>query len=134
MRGIRGGGRVLAIARQAIFVLAVAVAVSAIGFAPSAAAAAPCTTTPASGGQWPMYGHDVANTRVQPEDSALTPSAVAGLAPVWAFSTSSVGDETGFNSTPVVYRGCGYVPSFGGPAYALDAETGPGVLRRLRQA
>src|SRR5881275_2264294 len=121
MRGIRGGGRVLAIARQVMFVLAVAVALSAIGFPSSASATAPCTTTPASGGQWPMYGHDVANTRVQPEDSALTPSAVAGLAPEWAFSTSSVGDETGFNSTPVVYGGCVYVASFGGTAYALEA-------------
>ena len=134
MRGIRGGGRVLAIARQVMFVLAVAVALNAIGFAASASAAAPCTTTPASGGQWPMYGHDVANTRVQPEDSALTPSAVAGLAPVWAFSTSSVGDETGFNSTPVVYGGCVYVASFGGTAYALDAKTGRVIWRRTLEA
>jgi hypothetical protein len=35
----------------------------------SAAAAAPCTTPPTGGGDWPSYGHDAANTRTQPEES-----------------------------------------------------------------
>jgi len=81
-----------------------------------------------------MYGHDVANTRSQPEESGLAPSAVAGLTPVWVFSTTSVGDETGFNSTPVVYDGCVYVASFGGTAYALDARTGHVIWQRKLEA
>ena len=101
--------------------------------ASSAGAAAPCTTA-ASGGQWPMYGHDLANTRMQPEAVGLGPSAVAGIAPAWVFDTSSVGDETGFNSTPVVYGGCLFIASFGGTAYALDARTGHVVWQRTLEA
>jgi polyvinyl alcohol dehydrogenase (cytochrome) len=102
-------------------------------FASSASAAAPCTIA-GTGGQWPMYGHDVANTRSQPEASGLGPSTVAGLTPVWAFSTSSTGDQTGFNSTPVVYDGCVFIASFGGTAYTLDAKTGRVVWQRKLEA
>src|SRR6267142_1243649 len=89
----------------------------------TASAATQCSTTPAGGGEWPSYGHDAANTRTQPEESGFGPTAVAGLTPAWAFSTSSTGDETGFNSTPVVYKGCVFVGSAGGVAYSLDART-----------
>src|SRR2546427_3023608 len=85
-------------ARSVALVLGFALA--AVCFASSASAAAPCTTT-ATGGEWPMYGHDVANTRTQPEASGLGPTALAGLTPAWTFSTSSAGDGTGFNTTPV---------------------------------
>lgn len=102
--------------------------------ASSAAASAPCTTPPSGGGEWPSYGHDVANTRTQPEETGLGPSTVTGLKPAWAFSTSSTGDGTGFNSTPVVYDGCVFVGSFGGVAYALDANTGHVVWQRKLEA
>jgi len=102
--------------------------------ASSAAAAPPCQTVPTGGGQWPMYGHDLANTRTQPEESTLGPSAVAGLAPLWVFKTASAGDETGFNTTPVVYDGCVFIGSFGGTAYALDAKTGQVVWQRKLEA
>src|SRR5207253_1107980 len=92
--GARRRGR-RALARGAGVALGVALA-GVTAFAPTASASAPCTTVPASGGQWPMYGHDVANTRSQPEPSGLTPSGVKKLAPVWAFSTASTGDGTGF--------------------------------------
>src|SRR5438874_4658369 len=130
----RGGRRVVGIARRTALLVGVALSLSGFAFASSASAAAPCTTIPSGGGQWPMYGHDVANTRSQPEESGLAPSAVAGLAPVWVFSTTSVGDETGFNSTPVVYDGCVYVASFGGTAYALDARTGHVIWQRKLEA
>jgi polyvinyl alcohol dehydrogenase (cytochrome) len=100
----------------------------------TASAAAPCTTAPAGGGEWPSYGHDAANTRTQPEESGFGPSAVGGLTPAWTFATSSAGDETGFNSTPVVYRGCVFVGSAGGVAYALDARTGHIVWQRKLEA
>jgi polyvinyl alcohol dehydrogenase (cytochrome) len=113
---------------------ALVLALSLISFASSASAAAPCTTPPAAGGQWPMYGHDVSNTRTQPEASGLGPAAVSKLAPAWVFSTSSTGDGTGFNTTPVVYDGCVYIGSFGGVAYALDAKTGHVVWQRKLEA
>jgi polyvinyl alcohol dehydrogenase (cytochrome) len=102
--------------------------------ASTAAASAPCTTTPASGGDWPAYGHDSANTRTQPLETGLGPAAVAGLAPAWTFATSSTGDETGFNTTPVVYDGCVFIGSAGGVAYALDAQTGHVIWKRKLEA
>src|SRR5438034_5652733 len=112
----------------------VASALSVICFASPAAAAGACMTAPRGGGDWPSYGHDATNTRTQPEVSGLGPAAVAGLRPLWAFSTSSAGDETGFNSTPVVHDGCVFVGSSGGVAYALDAKTGHVVWQRKLEA
>ena len=115
-------------------VVAVGLALATGCFASSAAAAASCSTAPSGGGDWPAYGHDAANTRAQPEETGLGPSTVAGLTPKWVFSTSSTGDETGFNSTPVVYNGCVFVGSFGGVAYALDAHTGHVAWQRKLEA
>src|SRR5881227_1085049 len=91
-RRIRGGRGVVGITRKAALLVGVALSLSGLALASSASASAPCTTIPSGGGQWPMYGHDVANTRSQPEESGLAPSAAAGVAPLWAFSTTSVGD------------------------------------------
>jgi outer membrane protein assembly factor BamB len=123
-----------AIARKSALVTCLAVSLSIVSFASSASAAAPCATQPSSGGQWPMYGHDVSNTRTQPEASGLGPAAVSKLAPAWVFSTSSTGDGTGFNTTPVVYGGCVFIGSFGGTAYALNANTGHVVWQRKLEA
>jgi polyvinyl alcohol dehydrogenase (cytochrome) len=109
-------------------------ALSALFLPSSASAAAPCTTVPAGGGDWPSYGHDAANTRTQPAETALGPTAVGALSPSWAFSTNSTGDGTGFNTTPVVYDGCVFIGSFGGVAYALDAKTGHVVWQHKLEA
>jgi outer membrane protein assembly factor BamB len=101
--------------------------------ASSAAAAAPCTAS-STGGEWPSYGHDAANSRTQPQATGLGPETITSLKPAWVFSTSSSGDGTGFNTTPVVYRGCVYVGSFGGVVYALDASTGHVVWQRKLSA
>jgi polyvinyl alcohol dehydrogenase (cytochrome) len=135
--GVRGIGRIGRTRKRAKVIgpssLALALLLSLVSFASSASAAAPCTTASA-GGQWPMYGHDVANTRTQPEASGLGPSALSGLAPAWVFSTSSTGDGTGFNTTPVVYGGCVFIGSFGGTAYALNARTGQVVWKHKLEA
>src|SRR2546421_5211542 len=112
-------------------------ALSASCFASSAAAAAPsapCTIVPAGGGEWPSYGHDAATTRTKPQEAGFGPTAVANLTPKWAFSTTSTGDGTGFNTTPVVYDGCAFIGSFGGVAYALDVKTGRVVWQRKLDA
>ena len=114
--------------------LAIGFALAAALFASSAAAAAPCTTAPAGGGDWPAYGHDASNTRAQPLETGLGPAAVVGLTPAWVFATSSTRDETGFNTTPVVYDGCVFIGSAGGVAYALDAHTGHVVWKRKLEA
>src|SRR3954454_20967583 len=135
MWGIGNAGGVLGpLLRRACLLGLVASALSVICFASPAAAASACMTAPTGGGDWPSYGHDAANTRTQAEASGLGPAAVAGLRPLWAFSTRSAGDETGFNSTPVVYQGCVFVGSSGGVAYALDAKTGHVVWQRQLEA
>ena len=113
--------------------LVLGLAILAACFASTAAASAPCAT-PTAGGEWPSYGHDVANTRTQPQETGFGPSAVAAIKPAWVFSTSSTGDGTGFNTTPVVYGGCVFIGSFGGVAYALDAKTGHVVWQRRLEA
>jgi polyvinyl alcohol dehydrogenase (cytochrome) len=100
---------------------------------PAAMASAPCYAT-TSGGQWPSYGHDTANTRTQPEETQLGPSAVSGIKVAWTFSTSSTGDGGAFNTTPVVDGGCVYIGSSGGTAYALDAGSGRVVWDRKLEA
>src|SRR6266550_4425110 len=105
MWGTRSAGGICEPPLRRVCLLAlVASALSVICFASPAAAEGACMTAPTGGGDWPSYGHDAANTRTQPEASGLGPAAVAGLRPLWAFSTSSAGDQTGFNSTPVVYQ------------------------------
>jgi outer membrane protein assembly factor BamB len=124
----------IALARSVALVLGLAWCTACFPTSSSAAAvSAPCTT-PASGGEWPSYGHDAANTRSQPDETGLGPTAVAGIKPAWVFSTSSTGDGTGFNTTPVVYDGCAYIGSFGGVVYALDARTGHVLWQRKLQA
>jgi polyvinyl alcohol dehydrogenase (cytochrome) len=59
---------------------------------------------------------------------------VRGLSAKWAFSTAWTGDNTGFNTTPVVAGGCVYIGSFGGTVYALDAGTGHVVWQRKLDA
>ena len=49
---------------------------------------------------WPVYGHDAANSRLSPRDPALSRSSVARLRPTW-----SVDGLVGVTGTPVVADG-----------------------------
>src|SRR5436190_6789663 len=68
---------------------------------------------------WPIYGHDLANSRDAGVDG---PSAaqVGSLSKAWTF-TSSTGDFTG---TPVVANGILVAGNNAGWVYGLDAVTG----------
>ncbi|MGN6867779.1 MAG: outer membrane protein assembly factor BamB family protein [Solirubrobacteraceae bacterium] len=101
--------------------------------APAAGATAPCTGSVA-GGEWPMYGHDVANTRTQPDEHGLGASAAGNLTPAWVFSTASTGDSSQLTTTPVVSAGCVFIGSFNGYVYGLDASTGHVVWQRKLDA
>jgi polyvinyl alcohol dehydrogenase (cytochrome) len=101
--------------------------------APAAGATAPCTTAH-PGGDWPMYGHDIANTRTQPDEHGLGPSAAGSLTPAWVFSTSSTGDGSQLTTTPVVSDGCVFIGSFNGYVYGLDARGGHVVWQRKLDA
>ncbi len=112
--------------------LALGLLLAAVGAAPASAAPAPCSTA-AAGGDWPVYGHDVANTRTQPDEHGLGPAA-ANLTPAWVFSTGSTGDGSQLTTTPVVSDGCVFIGSFNGYVYGLDAGTGYVVWRRKLDA
>jgi polyvinyl alcohol dehydrogenase (cytochrome) len=72
-----------------------------------------------TGGQWPLYGHDLANTR---DGGANGPSVdqVPFLRPVWSVQATD-GDFTG---TPVEADGIVVAVSGGGTVLAIDASTG----------
>src|SRR3954463_6666612 len=68
---------------------------------------------------WPVYGHDLANTRHAGADGP-TPTEARALRQAWAFA-SPTGD---FTATPVVADGVVVAGDQGGIVYALDAVTG----------
>jgi polyvinyl alcohol dehydrogenase (cytochrome) len=68
---------------------------------------------------WPIYGHDLANSRSAPLAGPKR-SQLGSLQRAWTFS-SPTGDFTG---TPVVAAGVVVAGDNGGSVYALDAGTG----------
>jgi polyvinyl alcohol dehydrogenase (cytochrome) len=74
---------------------------------------------PLTGGDWPLYGHDLANSRSGgphgPSYNELT-----ALRPVWSVKSTD-GDFTG---TPVVADGTLVAAAGGGSVFAVDASTG----------
>lgn len=86
---------------------------------------------------WPMIGHDVANSRSQPDEHQIGRHQVGRLAPKWVLTTG--GDVS---ATPAVSdrrderdgRGRGrsavYFPDWGGQLWKVDAESGDVVWSR----
>jgi polyvinyl alcohol dehydrogenase (cytochrome) len=99
-------------------------AISLIGASTAAASSQPCGARPSASGEWPVYGHDLANTRDQTRERAIGPSAAPSLSAAWVFSTASYGDTSAFQSTPVVAGGCVFVGSTAGDLYAINASSG----------
>ena len=86
-----------------------------VGVAARAAVAQPV----GGGANWPSAGHDLSNTRVQPDESTIGVGNVAQLAPKWIFTTH--GDVS---ATPTVDDGAVYFPDAGGYLNALNASSG----------
>src|SRR4051812_23155277 len=68
---------------------------------------------------WPVYGHDLANTRTA-ADEGPGRDKLGSISQAWRFE-SDTGDFTG---TPVVADGVVVAGDQGGWVYALDAVTG----------
>ena len=92
----------------------------------STTTAAPATTadpTPAAadvgGADWPVYGHDAANSRTNLAEEALDAGTVGDLALDW--SRDSLVGVTG---TPSVVDGVGYVGDWTGAVRAFHVATG----------
>lgn len=119
-------GRLVARATPAVAGLLVVLALA------PAAMAAPdrCSARPSGSGEWPIYGHDLANTRDQHQERAIGPRSVSGLSPAWVFSSARYGDQSAFNTTPIVSGGCVFIGSAAGNLYAISASTGQLVWRR----
>jgi polyvinyl alcohol dehydrogenase (cytochrome) len=82
--------------------------------------AAAALALPASSvADWPLYGHDLSNTR-NGGDEGVPASKVGSMSQAWSFK-SDTGDFTG---TPVVADGVVVAGNYGGSIYALDAVNG----------
>src|SRR5437870_3852640 len=68
---------------------------------------------------WPMYGHDIRQSRFNPAETAISPQTVGGLHQAWFLPTG--GPVT---ATPIAVGGVVYVGSWDHNFYALDARTG----------
>ncbi|HVL32532.1 MAG TPA: PQQ-binding-like beta-propeller repeat protein [Actinomycetota bacterium] len=106
--------------RILFFVLATILVAS----APAASSAAEsCAAPDHAGGDWRSYGHDLSNTRTQPDENVIGTTQAAALEPRRVFSATAAGGEGNFNSTPVIADGCMYVATDLGDVYALNADT-----------
>jgi alcohol dehydrogenase (cytochrome c) len=72
-------------------------------------------------GEWLMYGRNYLNQRYSPL-TGITPANVAGLKPVFAYSTG--GKFAGLEATPLFHDGTLYFTGDYSRVWALDARTG----------
>ncbi|MEU7023840.1 PQQ-binding-like beta-propeller repeat protein [Streptomyces sp. NPDC046203] len=72
-----------------------------------------------SASSWPTGGHDVYNTRSNPDETKISPKNADKLAVKWAYTTN--GDVS---ATPAVAGGAVYFPDWGGYLHKVDAKTG----------
>jgi polyvinyl alcohol dehydrogenase (cytochrome) len=100
------------------------VGVLGVMFAPTASAAPPCTAPPSTGGEWPMYGQNLADTHNQAAETAIGPVQVKKLKRAWVFRTGTTGDDSAFQTTPTIAGGCAFIGSGNGTVYAVDMSNG----------
>ncbi len=74
---------------------------------------------------WPMYQHDPQRSGVDPSETILSKSTVAGLTQRWKVTTGST-----IESSASVASGTVYIGSWDGNEYALDATSGNVVWKR----
>ena len=79
--------------------------------------------SPSSG--WSMGGHDLSNTRSNPDQKAITADNAGKLATKWTFETH--GDVS---ATPAVVGGAVYFPDWGGYINKVNAATGALIWER----
>jgi polyvinyl alcohol dehydrogenase (cytochrome) len=77
------------------------------------------TCGPAAAAEWRVSGHDLANSRSQPEEERINPANVHSLTVKWAFTTGG-----NVSATPTVSGDTLYFPDWAGNLYAVDKDTG----------
>jgi polyvinyl alcohol dehydrogenase (cytochrome) len=78
---------------------------------------------------WPSYGRDLANTRTNSAETAISPTTAPLLREKWRFALGTLA----VTSTPAIYDGNVYFNSWNGSSYALNARTGAFVWQSLLQ-
>ena len=71
------------------------------------------------GTEWPVYGHDYANTRLNASEKEIDRTTVARLTEDW-----SKDGLIGVSGTPVVSGGVAYFGDWAGKVWAVKADTG----------
>ncbi|MQA64062.1 MAG: PQQ-binding-like beta-propeller repeat protein [Actinophytocola sp.] len=104
--------------------LAAVVCVAALLPVLPASAEAACAPADHEGGDWPVYGGDVSNTRSQPSERTIGPTEARELAPAWEFASADAEGSGSYTGTPVIAGGCLFVGSSTGWVFALNADTG----------
>lgn len=95
-----------------------------VGIVPlGARAGASCATADHAGGDWPMYGADLAGTRSQPDETTIGPAEARDLTMAWHIPSGTFGGGS-FSNTPVIAGGCLYIATNTGNVGAFNADTG----------
>ena len=72
--------------------------------------------------EWPQSGRDLANSRSNPDETAITAGSVPRLTEIW-----SLDEVVGVTATPTVVDGVAYFGDWSGQARAVDPATGDEV-------
>jgi polyvinyl alcohol dehydrogenase (cytochrome) len=107
-----------------VIVVALAAALTACSSSGSSSSARATTTTNpgAAVADWTLYGHDLANTRLNPLETAINPSTLTKLHVAW-----STKGEFGVTGTPTVAGGVVYYDDWTGAVRAVNASTGKSI-------
>lgn len=71
------------------------------------------------GDQWPVYGHDFAQSRTNVDEGRITAASVTKLATAW-----EIADLVGVTGTPTVLDGVAYFGDWKGQVWAVQADSG----------
>jgi polyvinyl alcohol dehydrogenase (cytochrome) len=74
-----------------------------------------------SGPRWTLFGHDLNNSRSNPDETTLTAETVGGMRQLWQVPVQ------GSTSTPAVADGIVYLPAWDGQVHALRLEDGGSI-------
>lgn len=108
---------------RGFFIAAAAALVASVLVVGGADAAVSCAG-PSKGGEWPLFGQNLAGTRHQSAEKKIGPDNVASIQPAWSFSVADFEADGTFESTPAVADGCVYIGTNSGWVFAVNADNG----------
>jgi polyvinyl alcohol dehydrogenase (cytochrome) len=97
--------------RRSLAVVAItATALTLVAVPPGDAAATCAPVEPVvAGGEWRSYGHDLSNTRTQPDETTIGPANAGSLEMVWMHAGGAAYNNSR-RTTPTAASGCGLDP------------------------